>query len=54
MPSKLDPHVDLIKGWLTSEPQLTASGSLKTRSLMARGPINTFGFNLAQGEVSSP
>ena len=24
MPSKLDPHVDLIKGWLTSEPQLTA------------------------------
>src|SRR5271165_1469926 len=24
MPSKLDPHVDLIKCWLTSEPQLTA------------------------------
>ena len=24
MPSKLDPHVDLIKGWLTPEPQLTA------------------------------
>ena len=24
MPSKLDPQVNLIKGWLTSEPQLTA------------------------------
>ena len=24
MPSKLDPHVVLIKGWLAAEPQLTA------------------------------
>jgi hypothetical protein len=24
MPSKLDPHVALIKGWLAAEPQLTA------------------------------
>lgn len=24
MPSKLDPHVALIEGWLATEPQLTA------------------------------
>jgi hypothetical protein len=24
MPSKLDPHVALIEGWLAAEPQLTA------------------------------
>jgi hypothetical protein len=24
MPSKLDPHVTLIEGWLAAEPQLTA------------------------------
>jgi hypothetical protein len=24
MPSKLDPHVAMIEGWLTAEPQLTA------------------------------
>ena len=24
MPSKLDPHVALIEGWLTAEPKLTA------------------------------
>jgi integrase-like protein len=40
MPSKLDPHVDLINGWLMAEPQLTAVAILGR--LAERDP-DTFG-----------
>jgi hypothetical protein len=48
MPSKLDPHVALIEGWLAAEPQLTdrmllfadwSGWSSASRRTMARGRL---------------